>query len=132
MRWKDHGDPLAEVKERRHFAEPDGAFWARVDRSGGPDACWPWLDHINECGYGMFYGGQRRAHRIAYQLLVGLIPPGLELDHTCHTEACPGGRECLHRRCVNPAHLEPVTKSENARRREAVKRARRSLHSHGT
>lgn len=47
----------------------------------------------------------RRAHRVVYESLVGPIPAGLELDHTCRV-----------RRCVNPDHLEPVTHAENQRR----------------
>jgi hypothetical protein len=47
-----------------------------------------------------------RAHRYSYTLLVGLIPHGLELDHRCNTP-----------RCVNPQHLEPVTRTENNRRK---------------
>jgi hypothetical protein len=47
----------------------------------------------------------RGAHVFAYVLLVGPIPEGLHLDHLCRV-----------RRCVNPAHLEPVTPGENVRR----------------
>lgn len=56
------------------------------------------------------------AHRVAYEDLVGPIPDDLCLDHTCHTTACVLGNNCPHRRCVNPAHLEPVTSEVNARR----------------
>lgn len=42
------------------------------------------------------------AHRFSYEILVGPIPEGMELDHLCK-----------NRRCVNPAHLEPVTHHEN-------------------
>lgn len=59
----------------------------------------------------------RVAHRALYEILLGPVPEGMELDHTCHTEAldCPGG-QCIHRRCINPHHLEPVTSEENKRR----------------
>lgn len=93
-------------------------FWPKVDKR--PDGgCWLWTAGLRESGYGAFKVGtgmQRQAHRIAYELLVGSIPAGFQLDHMCHNEdlMCTGrGRDCLHRRCVNPAHLKPVTSREN-------------------
>lgn len=82
------------------------SFWDRVDTSG---ECWIWLGPRNHDGYGIT-GQKERAHRVAYEAKVGPIPPGAELDHTCHTAdgGCPGGPSCVHRACVNPAHLEPV------------------------
>lgn len=86
---------------------PD-SLWQRVDKRGD-DECWPWLGALTH-GYG--------PHRAAYELLVGPIPEGLQLDHLCHTRdiECAGGFTCPHRRCVNPAHLEPVTTRENLMR----------------
>ncbi|MBA2671549.1 MAG: HNH endonuclease [Gemmatimonadetes bacterium] len=46
-----------------------------------------------------------RAHRYYFEKSVGPIPKGYELDHTC-------GRRC----CVNPSHLEAVTRCEHAQR----------------
>lgn len=46
-----------------------------------------------------------------YEYYRGPIPDGLELDHLCR-----------RRDCVNPAHLEPVTSSENKRRSPLVGR----------
>jgi hypothetical protein len=37
-----HGDALADVPLRETFATQEERFWAKVYRSGGPDACWPW------------------------------------------------------------------------------------------
>lgn len=88
-------------------------FWSKVDRSAGPDGCWLWTAGLDEAGYGRFNPTSRvkvKAHRFAYELLVGPIPDGLQLDHVYDFG-------CRHRNCVNPAHLEPVTGRENTRRR---------------
>lgn len=64
-------------------------FWKKVDRSGGPDACWPWTACILD-GYGQFRvpGGTKRAHRFAWELLMGPIPEGLVYRHLCRNRAC--------------------------------------------
>ena len=77
------------------------------------DTCWHWTGRITTFGYGEVTKGSRingtnrtyRAHRLAYETLVGPIPDGMELDHLCK-----------NRRCVNPSHLEPVSHAENHRR----------------
>ena len=55
-------------------------------------------------GYGQFGvdGKTVLAHRWYYESMVGPIPEGLDLDHLCRV-----------RRCVNPAHLEPVSRRVN-------------------
>ena len=61
-----------------------------------------------------------------YELVVGPIPEGMTIDHRCHDRAsCSGGPACLHRRCVNPAHLELATQRDNMLRGWAVPRSRR-------
>jgi hypothetical protein len=84
------------------------------------NGCWEWTACRYLTGYAMFWlnGMNMPAHRASFELYVGPIPDGLQLDHLCHTrdELCAGGWSCLHRRCVNPAHLEPVTHLENVRR----------------
>lgn len=68
------------------------------------DGCWTWI--AGKCHYG--YGAIRykstgwRAHRLVYELLVGPIPQDYELHHTCEV-----------RECVNPEHLQPLTKREH-------------------
>ncbi len=95
-------------------------FWARVNVH--PDGCWLWTGGIKGgTGYGSFDG--ESVHRVAYELLRGPIPRGLEIDHLCRV-----------RRCVNPGHLEPVTHRENGLRGVGVaaKHARKThcLHGH--
>lgn len=87
-----------------------------VDSNG----CWLWNKAIHPTGYAMVNrkGRTQVAHRFVYELLVGPIGDGLDLDHRCHTEdpTCPGGRTCKHRSCVNPDHMEPVEPLVNHRR----------------
>lgn len=83
--------------------------------------CWLYEGVINSYrGYGVFRRDGRNlpAHRAAWEFVNGPIPAGLDIDHICHNADtnCPGGPTCLHRRCVNPAHLEAVTRSENVKR----------------
>lgn len=89
-------------------------FWSQVDRSGTQSHphCWPWVNGKTQ-GYGVMHVGTRaiKAHRISYTLLVGEIPPHLELDHLCRNRAC-----------CNPAHLEPVSHQENMLRGETITR----------
>lgn len=79
----------------------------------GPEDCWIWQGCTDRGGYGLFTGERGHpipymsmAHRWSYYAAVGPVPDGLELDHLCNVRAC-----------INPAHLEPVTRQENQRRR---------------
>lgn len=110
------GDPMPSLT----LVEPEPAkFWSKV-KICGPDECWPWIAGCLTVGYGSFrYQNKHHlAHRFAYELLVGPIPAGLTLDHLCHAwdASCVRGNGCRHRRCVNPEHLEAVSREENIRR----------------
>lgn len=75
--------------------------------------CWIWQGSKHwRWGYGHLAVNRRirSAHCVYYERLVGPIPEGLELDHTCH-----------RRDCVNPKHLEPVTPAINTRRSQVAK-----------
>jgi|SRR5216110_1610267 len=107
-------------------------FMNQVHRTPDPDACWTWLGRQDAYGYGRFRLGGKDlpAHLVAWLHTNGALDDGLLLDHACHTRAlrvgkCKGGR-CAHRRCVNPAHLEPVSRAENVRRADHGKGQPRS------
>lgn len=100
-------------------------FWTKVQEAGAFE-CWPWTAAKCSSGYGNIFcdGVPKSAHRVAYELLIGEIPAGLTLDHLCHTNdpTCRGGKDCPHRACVNPWHLEPVpARVNNLRGGNAVK-----------
>lgn len=67
--------------------------------------CILWTGALDKDGYG--YSNGKRAHRTAYATAYGGVPDGMEIDHTCRTRAC-----------INPDHLEAVTRAENNRRKD--------------
>lgn len=75
-------------------------FWDRVNKGS---SCWEWTGRRQREGYGTL--GIRKAHRMSYELHIGPIPDGLEIDHLCRNRAC-----------VRPDHLEAVTHQENVLR----------------
>lgn len=80
-------------------------FLSKVDVT---ESCWIWRGSVDRDGYGVGFSSKlcsQRAHRAAYELIVGKIPDGLTLDHLCR-----------NRLCVRPEHLEPVSFAVNQRR----------------
>lgn len=87
-------------------------FWKYVTPEPN-SGCWLWSAFVDSSGYGAFSVGLdwqatdkksriHKAHRVSYEINVGPIPEGLQLDHICRV-----------RSCVNPDHLRPVTAQQN-------------------
>lgn len=115
-RFLKYGDPSGHAIKYGRLATPGERFWAKVDTSS---ECWIWTA-AKQKGYGHFVsdGHHYRAHRVAYEWLVGSIPAGLQIDHLCRNRAC-----------VNPDHMEPVTRKENIARGFSLS-ARRKRQTH--
>jgi hypothetical protein len=82
------------------------------------NGCWEWTGSLWPNGYGktsVSVHGSQLAHRVFYTDHVGPIKDGFDIDHRCHNTdlECVRGPGCRHRRCVNPAHLEPVSRQTN-------------------
>jgi len=82
-------------------------FWSKVDIPSNRVDCWKWTSTLNNNGYGRFWDSEREcwqlSHRLAYEVLKGEIPDGLQVRHLCH-----------NRLCCNPAHLDVGTARENS------------------
>lgn len=98
-------------------------FWAKVDKSGGPDACWPYTGYITPEGYGWAYTGlptgqqqTHGAHRQAWINTYGPIPGDLQVCHHCDNPPC-----------CNPKHLFTGTNNDNTLDMLRKERHRRKL-----
>ena len=115
-RWKRTGDPTATRRRGKRPADPRVRFERLVEKDGAVAVealgqCWIWKGCTAAGGYGAFWMPPHSisAHRAAYLIYVGAVPPGFDLDHLCRVHSC-----------VNPSHLEPVTRRENLLRGETV------------
>jgi hypothetical protein len=87
-------------------------FESKVDKSAGPDGCWPWLARRSKKGYGEFEVWRNgkwikgRAHAVAHEIYIGPIPAGMCVCHICDTPWC-----------VNPKHFFVGTHVDNAKDR---------------
>lgn len=86
--------PIIERMNERYVPDPNSG-------------CWLWTSYCSSGGYATIYINNKiyQAHRISYELHKGEIPNGLEIDHLCRVRCC-----------VNPNHLEAVTRSINIKR----------------
>lgn len=95
------------LEVKRYRRPPEEYFFEKVDTSG---PCWDWTADCDRDGYGRFSVGLRhgdlagtyRAHRWCWEFLCGVQLGELELDHSCR-----------NRKCVNPDHLEVMTKRQH-------------------
>lgn len=103
-------EPLA-ARLLSHVVKQESGCWLWQGARGGDGS-------YGAIGVGSMRDGSRRmeyAHRVSYSVFVGPIPDGLQIDHLCN-----------NKRCVNPEHLEPVTRGENQRRANAGREAEAS------
>lgn len=100
-------------------------FWAKVDKSGGPDSCWPWLGAYvgNHGQFKVAKGFSIYAHIVSFVLANGPIRTGrghpIDHDETCVTKGC-----------TNPKHLHSITDRENALKSGNTVAARNALKTH--
>lgn len=103
LKLRRRGDPQIELRP----ASSDSILVSLAKRlelkSSG---CIEWVGHKHCQGYGrlMHQGKMWLAHRLVYTLLLGDIPQGLELLHSCDNPAC-----------CNVNHLRPGTHLDNMR-----------------
>ena len=83
-------------------------FMAKVHKT---DDCWIWTAAKDTAGYGRFWDGSRitGAHQWAHRTFIGPIPDDYDIDHLCRVRVC-----------VNPKHLEAVTRRENLLRANGI------------
>lgn len=111
-RMRTHGD-VSKVAGTAPVLE---RFWAKVDTSGGPDACWPWTGSRYAKGYGSFRVTHDRAvtaSRFAYELANGPLADGMFALHSCDNPPC-----------CNARHLRAGTAEENTAEMVSKGRAR--------
>ncbi len=86
--------------------DPIVRFWSKVDKSGGPDACWLWTAAVFRKGYGHFWSGSRELGAHVFSFIIHNPEVSLSGFEVCHTCDVPG--------CVNPNHLWLGTRKQNA------------------
>lgn len=93
-------------------------FWAKVDKSAGPDDCWLWTGAKIDTGHGVvkYRGVQTQAYRLSFRIHKGSIPDGLCVCHHCDNPPC-----------VNPSHLYSGTHGQNIKDRDDRQRTAKGM-----
>lgn len=101
-------------KPFRVFGSPVESFWQKVKKE---EECWVWTGSLGGSGYGQqrIEGKLVYAHRFSYEIHVGPIPEGMQVDHVCWTPTC-----------VRPDHLRLATRTENQQNRKGASAVSRS------
>jgi hypothetical protein len=110
-RWYETGSTDLGVRppQRTNYDTTpiEDRFWSKVMKTSDH---WIWVGGKTKLGYGSVWNNdlkkQVMAHRLSWEIANSrVIPNELHIDHLCRTPSC-----------VNPNHLEPVTRKVNAQR----------------
>lgn len=107
--WRNGHDTRRRGEHNRHGSDEE-----RFDRCYIPEpnsGCWLWIGQVDKHGYGRvtYRGVRSTAQRASFQRFKGSIPSGFQVDHKCFNPSC-----------VNPDHLQAVTKSQNLANRRIL------------
>lgn len=120
--WR-HGS-TSNIQGQRPTIDPVWRFLSKIEKQ--ENGCWYWTSTLSKYGYGKFkvHGKTLGSHRFMWFLMKGSLPTNVQIDHLCHTNDpdCKAGVTCVHRKCVNPDHLDSCSLQENIRRRETRKK----------
>lgn len=99
-----------------NFLDPrvPSLFWNKLQPCP-TTGCWLWSGATNKKGYGSHgrrakHSRSQLTHRYTYELAIGALPEGTEVDHKCRTRCC-----------ANPAHMEAVPHKVNVQRGDVKK-----------
>lgn len=105
---------IAEIMAALSRPKVQQRIWAKVDKTGGPDACWAWLGSMGSHGYGTFTVArkyQNAPHRLIWMMRFGEIPEDRIVLRTCSETWC-----------CNPGHMFLDEHGSAIRKRKALGR----------